>query len=107
MHILELKKQESIESRLDKKIKDLKENQSKVARDLKKEKKEREGFWIQKAVKPSTKGDFTEWCKKQGFKGVCQECINLAAKKGGRPAKMALFAANVSKGKFTYPSKKE
>ena len=63
--------------------------------------------WIQKAVKPSTEGDFTEWCKRHGFKGVCQECINAAAKAGGRAAKMALFAVNVSKGKYHYPKTKK
>jgi len=63
--------------------------------------------WIQKAVKPSTKGDFGEWCKRHGFKGVCQECINAAARAGGRAAKMALFAVNVSKGKYHYPAKKK
>jgi len=63
--------------------------------------------WIQKAVSPKTEGDFEAWCKRQGFKGVCQECINKAAKVGGRAAKMALFAVNVSKGKYTYPKKKK
>jgi len=58
--------------------------------------------WIQKAVSEKTEGDFAAWCKRNGFKGVCQACINKAAKTGGRAAKMALFAANVS-GKYTYP----
>ena len=63
----------------------------------------KEKKWIQKAVSPKTEGDFTDYCKRAGFGGVSQACINHAAKAGGRPAKMALFAANVSKGKYTYP----
>lgn len=31
--------------------------------------------WIQKAIKHP--GSFTEWCKKQGFKGVTKECIEM------------------------------
>jgi len=63
--------------------------------------------WMQKAVTKKTKGDFTAWCKRNGFDGVCQACINKAAKVGGRAAKMALFAVNVSKGKYTYPKRKK
>lgn len=63
--------------------------------------------WIQKAVSEETEGDFTSWCKRQGFEGVCQACIDKAAKVGGRPAKMANFAVNVSKGKYTYPETKD
>lgn len=63
--------------------------------------------WIQKAVSKKTKGDFGEWCKRNGFSGVSQACINKAAKAGGRASKMALFAVNVSKGKYHYPKKKK
>lgn len=59
--------------------------------------------WIQKAVPESNEGKFAGWCKRNGFEGVCQECINKAAKAGGHAAKMANFAVNVSKGKYTYP----
>lgn len=59
--------------------------------------------WIQKA-KPK-EGKFTDWCKGQGFEGVCQECIDKAAKQGGKPAKMALFAVNTNQDKYTYPEK--
>ena len=62
--------------------------------------------WIQKATKPSTKGDFKAWCKSHGFGGVSQACINAAAKAGGRASRMASFAVNVSKGKYSYPKKK-
>lgn len=62
--------------------------------------------WIKKAIPKSHAGKFGAWCKSQGFKGVCQECINKAAQKGGNPAKMALFAVNVSKGKYHWPKKK-
>jgi predicted CoA-binding protein len=41
--------------------------------------------WIQKAVPESREGKFEKWCQ------------------GGKPQKMALFAVNVSKGKYTYP----
>ena len=68
-------------------------------------KNEKKKKWIQKAVSPQTKGDFGEWCKRHGFSGVCQECINLAARTGGRASKMALFAVNVSKGKYHWPKK--
>ena len=63
--------------------------------------------WIQKAISDETEGDFGAWCKRNGFDGVCQGCINKAAKKGGRAAKMALFAANVSKGKYNYPKQSD
>lgn len=60
--------------------------------------------WIQGAVNEKTQGDFGSYCRRQGFKGVCQECINAAARSGGRPAKMALFACNISKGNLHYPN---
>jgi hypothetical protein len=63
--------------------------------------------WIQKAVSPKTEGDFGDWCKSHGHGGVSQACINAAAKAGGHASKMALFAVNVSKGKYYYPSKKK
>lgn len=63
--------------------------------------------WIQKAVTPEEKGKFGNWCKKNGFeKGVCQSCINKAIGQGGKPAEMANFAINVSKGKYKHPKKK-
>jgi len=73
-----------------------------IEEELAKEKK-----WIQGATSPKTKGDFGSWCKSQGFDGVCQACINKAASVGGKASKMALFAVNVSKGKYSYPSKKK
>ena len=58
--------------------------------------------WIQGAdVK---EGAFEKWCKREGFGGVCQACINKAARVGGHPAKMALAAVNMSQGKYTYPN---
>jgi len=69
--------------------------------------KKRKEKWIQKAVTEKTEGDFTEWCNRRGFKGVCQACVDKAVEVGGRPQKMALFAVNVSKGKYTYPSKEK
>lgn len=40
--------------------------------------------WIQKVneqmEKKGTKGAFTEWCKKQGYEGVSQECIEKGKK---------------------------
>lgn len=59
--------------------------------------------WIQKAVPESREGKFEKWCKSQGYDGVCQSCINDAVAAGGVPQKMALFAVNVSNGKYTYP----
>lgn len=63
--------------------------------------------WMQKAVPKKDAGKFATWCKENGFKGVCQSCINKAAKKGGHAAKMALFAVNASSGKYTYPKTKK
>lgn len=60
--------------------------------------------WIQQAVPPSRRGKFKEWCKRKGYKGVNQRCINKAIKEGGHPAKMAQFAINVSRGKYRRPS---
>ncbi|MBD3260458.1 MAG: hypothetical protein GF334_02055 [Candidatus Altiarchaeales archaeon] len=68
----------------------------------KKEKK-----WIQKAVSEKDEGKFGKWCKSNGFDGVCQACIDKAVAEGGKPQQMALFAVNVSDGKYTYPNKKK
>ena len=63
--------------------------------------------WVQKASKEmekeGTEGDFTEYCNGK----VSQACIDRAAEEGGHPAKMALFAANTSKGKWKYPKKEK
>lgn len=59
--------------------------------------------WIQGSIVKEHEGDFTEWCKRHGFKGTCQECINLAIRTGGRAARMANFAINVSHGKYHHP----
>jgi len=59
--------------------------------------------WIQKAE--PKKGAFDQWCKDHGFKGVCQACIDKAAKAGGHAAKMALFATNMPNSPYTYPKK--
>ena len=54
--------------------------------------------WIQKAVNPAHKGDFTAYCKRQGYKGVCEECIAEARKSGDKHLiSMANFAANMRK----------
>ena len=63
--------------------------------------------WIQKAVPESHEGKFEKWCKSNGFNGVCQACINKAVDVGGNAQKMALFAVNVSNGKYTYPDKND
>jgi len=69
-------------------------------------KKKVEEKWIQGIVTPKEEGKFAKWCKANGFKGgVSQSCINKAVSKGGKAAKMALFAVNVSKGKYKYPKK--
>jgi len=60
--------------------------------------------WMQKAVPEKNEDKFAAYCKRAGFSGVCQECINYAARQGGHPAKMALFAVNVSKSKYHYPN---
>jgi chromosome segregation ATPase len=66
---------------------------------------ELEKKWIQKSdVKQGALG---EWCKSQGFAGVCQACINKAAKAGGHPAKMASFACNMPNSPYTYPKKEQ
>ena len=65
--------------------------------------RKRPKYWIQKAVPRSHRGLFEQWCKRHGFKGVCQACINAAVRAGGHAQRMALFAVNVSKGKYYYP----
>lgn len=74
---------------------------------IKNEVEELQEKWIKKAVPPSHEGKFNEWCKSNGFDGVCQSCINKAAEIGGHAGAMARFAVNVSKGKYTWPKKKE
>lgn len=73
---------------------------------------EAEKKWIQKAVPASHEGQFKTWCKKQGFGGVSQQCINkaLSKKADGKSqypdaARMANFAINVAKGKYKHPAK--
>ena len=60
----------------------------------KKSKRKKSGFVkaARDIKKKGTEGDFTEWCKKRGFRGVTNECIKMALKAGGRAAKMAKFA---------------
>jgi len=54
--------------------------------------------WIQKAVNPKNKGDFTAYCKMKGFNGVTMECIDMARKSGNKHLiGMANFAANMMK----------
>jgi len=74
---------------------------------IRKELQEKKKKWIQKAVKGMKVGSFTAWCKRHGFGGVNQACINAAARAGGKIAQKALFAANASKGKYSYPKKKK
>lgn len=51
-------------------------------------------------IKPSKRGSFTAWCKKQGFGGVTSECKS-AGKNSQSPAirKKATFATNAAKWK--------
>lgn len=72
---------------------------------FKEAKKKKEKKWIQEAVPESHEGKFKAWCKRNGFKGVCQECINKAIAQGGHSSRMANFAINVSKGKYKHPNK--
>ena len=80
--------------------------QEEIAKILGEEEK-KDKKWIQKASKEmeeeGTEGDFTKYCKGK----VSQACIDRAAKEGGHPAEMALFAANTSKGKWKYPKKEK
>ena len=84
-------------------VKKVKKKQTSSGIEIKKSEKEKK--WIQKAVPESHEGKFGEWCKRNGFSGVCQECINKAVSAGGHAAKMANFAINVSKGKYHHPNK--
>jgi hypothetical protein len=63
--------------------------------------------WMQNVVTKEERGKFGEWCKRKGYEGVCQSCINDAAKAGGEAAQMANFAVNASGGKYTYPKKED
>lgn len=62
--------------------------------------------WMQEATSEETEGDFTAWCRRHGHDGVNQACINEAAREGGRPARMALFAVNTNPDKWYYPKSK-
>lgn len=51
-------------------------------------------------IKPENKGKFTSHCKKQGYEGVTQECINKAKKSSSKSLrKQATFADNARKWK--------
>jgi len=68
-----------------------------IEEELEKEKK-----WMQKAVKKKNVGKTTAECKKMGYKGVTDECLNKLLKRGGKWARRASFAKaarKVSKGK--------
>jgi hypothetical protein len=46
---------------------------------------------------------FEDWCKKKGFQSAGQECINKAAKEGGKPSSQAgatVFASKEKELKF-------
>lgn len=46
-------------------------------------------------IKPSRRGTFTAWCKRQGFKSVTSECIRKGlASRDSRIRKKANFARN-------------
>ncbi len=63
--------------------------------------------WMGKAFKKETEGDFTAWCKRQGYSGVCQSCISKAASVGGHAGRMALAAVNANPGKYHWPKKQK
>jgi len=49
-------------------------------------------------INPKNKGKFTEYCKKQGYKGVTCGCINKGLKsKNPKTRKRANFARNFGK----------
>lgn len=51
-------------------------------------------------IKPSNKGKFTRWCKRQGYGGVTAACINKGKNsKSASVRKMATFAKNARKWK--------
>ena len=45
-------------------------------------------------LNPEHKGEFTKWCRQQGFSGVNCECIKEGLKAGGNRARQANFARN-------------
>ena len=56
--------------------------------------------WIQSVTKTfakkGTKGAFTRWCKRKGFKGVTDRCIKLGKKdRSLRTRRRAIFAENI------------
>ncbi len=49
-------------------------------------------------IKPSKRGSFTAWCKKQGYGGVTTECISKGKNSNSTAIrKKATFAANARK----------
>ncbi|DAD54674.1 TPA: hypothetical protein [Aquificae Joseph's Coat Spring virus] len=51
--------------------------------------------WIQGAVKHP--GAFTEWCEKQGFNGVTQECIEKGKKSSNETTRRRAVLAETFK----------
>jgi|GEM_PF-1592526 len=77
-----------------------------MARKKVKRKKKEDEYWMQEAEermeRKGTKGKFTAYCKRKGYKGVTQACINEAkrnARKTGNTEllKEAVFAENARK----------
>jgi len=51
-------------------------------------------------IDEKNEGKFTQWCKRKGFDGVTDECIELGLKsKNPKTRKRALFAKNAKKWK--------
>jgi hypothetical protein len=69
---------------------------SSVARDTAEHIAKKKEKWIQKI--PLKEGRFTTYCKKNGFKGPCQACADLALKSSDASVRgMANFWMNVAK----------
>jgi hypothetical protein len=59
---------------------------------------QRKKKWIQKAVPASHEGRFTDYCKRQGYKGVTNQCIAKAKSSGTiKRKRQAQFASAMRK----------
>lgn len=77
-----------------------------MARKKKKATKKEDRYWLQEAKermeRKGTVGKFTAYCKRKGYKGVTQECINEAKREARETGNIellreAVFAQNVRK----------
>lgn len=92
-----------MKKKVKKEIEELSINIEETLEDIFSNKKEleKQKKFIQKAIKKP--GSFTDWCKKQGYNGVTEECIKKGLKSKDKKvqarAKLAIALRNIAKKK--------